>query len=52
MNTVLVQYGHSLRTKPERKICSEIRDIDENDIVQWLGETFGIFPRLAPNDAD
>ena len=25
---------------------SESRDIDENDIVQWLGETFGIFRRL------
>ena len=33
--------------KPERKICSESRDIDENDIVQWLGETFDIFRRLA-----
>ena len=33
--------------KPERKICSESRDIDENAIVQWLGETFGIFRRLA-----
>ena len=39
MNTVLVQYGHSVRTKqyakkPERKIRSDSRDIDENDIVQ------------------
>ena len=33
--------------KPERKTRSESRDIDENDIVQWLGETFGIFRRLA-----
>ena len=52
MNTVLVWYGHSLRTKqytkkPERKIRSESRDIDENDIVQWLGETFSIFRWLA-----
>ena len=52
MNTVLVRYGHSLRTKqytkkPERKIRSESRDVDENDIVKWLGETFGIFRRLA-----
>ena len=52
MNTVLVRYGHSLRTKhytkkTERKIRSESRDIDENDIVQWLGEMFGIFRRLA-----
>ena len=43
MNTVLVQYGHSVRTKqytknPERKIRSESRDIDKNDIVQRLGE--------------
>ena len=28
--------------KPGRKIRSESRDIDDNDIVQWLGETFGI----------
>ena len=33
--------------KPECKIRSKSRDIDENDIVQWLGETFGIFRRLA-----
>ena len=52
MNTVLVQYGHFVRKKTiykksERKICSESRDIDENKIVQWLGETFGIFRRLS-----
>ena len=52
MNTVLVRYGHSVHKKtiykkPERKIRSESRDIDENQIVQWLGETFGIFCRLA-----
>ena len=39
--------------KPERKICSERRDIDKNDIVQWVGETFRIFPpassRMTPN---
>ena len=34
MKTVLVRYGHSVRTKqytkkPERKIRSESRDIDE-----------------------
>ena len=52
MNTVLVRYGHSLRTKQytkkktERKIRSKSRDIDEKDIVQWLGETFGILSRL------
>ena len=28
-------------------MCSESRYIDENNIVQWLGETFGIFRRLA-----
>ena len=44
MNTVLVRYGHSLRTKQytkklELKIRIESRYIDENDIVQWLGET-------------
>ena len=52
MNTVLVRYGRPLRTKqytkkPERKIRRESSDIDENDIVQWLGETIGIFHRLA-----
>ena len=52
MNTVLVQYDCSVRTKqytkkPERKIRSESRNIDENDIVQGLGEKFGIFRRLA-----
>ena len=39
MNTVLVQYGHSVGTKqytkkPERKAGSESRDIAENNIVQ------------------
>ena len=33
--------------KPECKTRSESRDINENDIGQWLGETFGIFRRLA-----
>ena len=52
MNSVLVRYGHSLRTKQytkktKRKIRSESRDINENDIVRWLGETLGIFRRLA-----
>ena len=52
MNTVLVRHGLSRRTKqytkkPERKIRSESRDIDENDIVQWPDETVGIFRRLA-----
>ena len=53
MNTVLVRCGHSvikknnIQKKPERKIRSESRDIDENNIVQGLGETFGIFRRLS-----
>ena len=52
MNTVLVRYGHSVRKKQytkksERKKCSKSRDIDENTIVHWLGETFNIFRRLA-----
>ena len=52
MNTVLVRYGHSVRKKrytkiPNAKICSESRYIDENQIVQRDGETFGIFRRLA-----
>ena len=33
--------------KPECKIRSEIGDINEKDIILWLGETFGIFRRLA-----
>ena len=44
MVTLLVKTIYKKKT--ERKICSESRDIDENKIVQWLGETFGIF-RLA-----
>ena len=53
MNTVLVRYGHAVRTKQYTRTrtqntqCSESRYIDENDIVQLLGETFGIFSRLA-----
>ena len=33
--------------KPDRKIRSESRHINENDTVQWLGNTFCIFRRLA-----
>ena len=44
MVTLFVQNKYK---KPERNICSESRDIDENKIVQLLGKTFGIFPRLA-----
>ena len=51
MNTVLVRYGHSLHTKqytkkPNAKYTVKAADIDENDIIQWLSETFGIFRRL------
>ena len=38
---------NTIYKKPERKLCSESRDIDENKIVQRLGEMFGIFRRLA-----
>ena len=44
MVTIFVQNNIQ---KPERKIRRESRDIDENDIVQWLGETIWIFRRLA-----
>ena len=52
MDTILVRYGHSSRTKqytknPNAKYAVKAKDIDENDIVQWLGETFDIFRRLA-----
>ena len=40
-------FDKTIYKKPERKIRSESKDIDENDIVQSLGETFGIFRRLA-----
>ena len=48
----LVRYGNYVRTKryekkPERKTRIESRDINENKIVQWLGETLGIIRRLA-----
>ena len=32
---------------PQRKTRSESRDIDENKIVQWLGEMFNIIRRLV-----
>ena len=51
MNTGLVLYGHPNRTKQYTKTrtqtCSESRDVGENDIDQWLGETFGIYCQLA-----
>ena len=48
----LLRYGYYVRTKRYEKKNpsakdSERRDIDENKIVQWLGETFGIIRRLA-----
>ena len=46
MVTLFVKKQYT-KKKTERKICSENRDIDENKIVQWLGEVFGIFRRLA-----
>ena len=46
MKTVFVRYGHSVRTKWYTEKLSESRNIDENDIVQWI-ETFGIFRWLA-----
>ena len=52
MNTVLVRYGYYVHTKryekkTERKTRSKSRYIDENKIVHWLGETFGIICRIA-----
>ena len=44
----MCRYAPQATQKPELKIRSESRDIDENDIVQWLGETFGIVRWLAP----
>ena len=44
---VILFIKNNIQKKPERKIRSESRDIDENKIVQWLGETLGIFRRLA-----
>ena len=56
MNTVLVRYVtifvQNDMKKPKRKTRSECRDIDENQIVQRLGETCGIIRRLATNDVE
>ena len=46
LNAPLPFYGRGIKT-PERKKRSESRDIDENNIVQCLWETFGIFRLLA-----
>ena len=35
------------KKKNERKTRCKSKDIDENNIVQWLGKTFGIIRRLA-----
>ena len=35
--------NNKYNNNPERKTRSERKDSDENDIVQWLGETLGIF---------
>ena len=44
MFTMIVQTNIQ---NPERKSRTESRHIDEKNIVQWLGETFGIFRQLA-----
>ena len=40
-------FEQNVMKKPYRKTVNESRDIDENDFVQGLRETFGIFRRLA-----
>ena len=52
MNAILARHGRSVRRKQytkktKREIQSETRDTDGNNIVQRLGETFGIFHRVA-----
>ena len=53
MNTVFVRYGHSVHKKqytknPNAKYAVKAdRDIDENKIVRWHDETFGIFRPLV-----
>ena len=56
MNTVVVWYGHPVRTKQYTKnmnakhaVKADISffDIVENDIVQWLGAMVGTFRQLA-----
>ena len=36
--------------KNERKTRNESRDFDQNNIVQWLSETFDIFAGKRPSD--
>ena len=45
MVTLFVQNNIQKKTNGKYEVKS--RDIDENDFVQRLGETFGIFRRLA-----
>ena len=44
---IILFVQNNMLKQNERKTRSESRDIDENDIVQWLNETFGIFRLLA-----
>ena len=47
MYNMITLFVQTIYIKRERKIRSESRDMNENGIVQWLGETFGILRRLA-----
>ena len=54
INTVLVRYGHSVQTKQFTKnptakhtVKADISMKTIGIIVQWLGETFGIFRPLV-----
>ena len=52
MNTVLVRYGHSLRTKqytknPKAKYAVKAEISMKTISFNYLGETFGIFRRQA-----
>ena len=52
MNTVLVRYGHSVRTKqytknPNAKYAVKAEISMKTISFKWLGETFCIFRRLA-----
>ena len=44
---VILFVQSNIKKKTELKTRTESRAIDENNIVHWLGETFGIFLRLA-----
>ena len=47
MNTVLVRYGHSVRKKTIYKYQNAKYAVEADISMQWLGDTFGIFRRLA-----